>query len=78
MVWAKILVGGFAFAVIAGAAAPAVAHSLEELEGKLKKGEKYLQVLHETASEFTLKDARDAASAWRTIVARSWCSILFT
>lgn len=58
MVWTKILVGGFALAVIAGAAAPAAAHSLEELEGKLKKGEKYLQVVHEAATGFTLKDAQ--------------------
>ena len=58
MVWAKILVGGFALAVMAGAAAPAAGHSLEELEGKLKKGEKYLQVVHEAATGFTLKDAQ--------------------
>ncbi len=61
MVWAKFLVGGFALALIAGAtaptAAPVAAHSLEELEGKLKKGEKYLQVVHEPATEFTLQDA---------------------
>jgi protein SCO1/2 len=58
MVWAKFLVGGFAFAVIAGAVAPAAAHSLEELEGKLKKGERYLQVVHEPAPDFTLQDAQ--------------------
>ncbi len=62
MVWAKFLVGGIAFALIAGAvapaAAPAAAHSLEALEGRLKKGERYLQVVHEAAAGFTLDDAQ--------------------
>ena len=58
MVWAKILIGSFALAVIAEAAAPAAAHSLEELEGKLKKGEKYLQIVQEPAPDFTLQDAQ--------------------
>ena len=35
----------------------AAAHSLEALEGKLKKGEKYLQVVQEPAPGFTLQDA---------------------
>ena len=58
MVWRKILFGGAALAVIAGAAAPAAAHSLEELQGTLKKREKYLQVLQEPAPDFMLQDAR--------------------
>ncbi len=41
-----------------GAAAPATAHSLEELEGTLKKREKYLQIVQEPASDFTLQDAQ--------------------
>ena len=37
--------------------APAGAHSLEALEGKLKKREKYLQVIQGPAPPFTLQDA---------------------
>lgn len=57
MIWTKILISTFALALIALGTAPAAAHSLEELVGKLKKGEKYLQVVHEPATEFTLQDA---------------------
>lgn len=58
MVWGKILFGGVVLAVIAGAVAPAAAHSLDELEGKLNKREKYLQVVQESAPGFALKDAQ--------------------
>ncbi len=48
----------FAAALLFGLGpAPVAAHSLDELEGKLKKGEKYLQVVHEPAPVFTLQDA---------------------
>jgi protein SCO1/2 len=58
MICPSIAIGGFAFVVIAAVAAPAAAHSVEELEGKLKKGEKYLQVVQEPAPGFALKDAQ--------------------
>ncbi len=44
--------GLFAFGSV-----PSAAHSLKDLEGKLKKREAYAQIVHEAAAGFTLRDA---------------------
>ncbi len=37
--------------------APSAAHSLKDMEGKLKKREAYVQIVHEAAAGFDLRDA---------------------
>jgi protein SCO1/2 len=44
-------------AIFAFGLAPSLAHSLKDLEDKLKKREAYVQIVHEAAAEFTLQDA---------------------
>lgn len=52
-----LLLAVAAIAVLAAGAAPAMAHSLEDLEDQLKRRDKYLQAVNRPAPGFTLADA---------------------
>jgi protein SCO1 len=53
----RFFASAFSLALIAGIAAPALAHSLQFVEGDLSKNERYLQLMNEPAPKFTLEDA---------------------